>query len=141
MSTFDVLEAYVSLRREIALIRAAETKNLDFGHNQISVLYRLSLSSASMGELASHLSSDKASITRTISSLENEGLVRRLIDPNDRRVSHIELTAKGKAQAHKAHEIRKSIGRKLNSGLTPAERKQLVYLVNKITAKLKDQKS
>ncbi len=141
MTTFDFLEAYVSLRREVALIRAAEAKNLDFGHNQISVLYRLSVSSASMGELAEHALTDKASMTRTVALLEKSGLVRRVPDKEDRRVINIELTAKGKLQARKAQEIRNSIGRKLDSSLSASERKQLVSLIQKSVENLKAMKS
>jgi DNA-binding MarR family transcriptional regulator len=65
----EILEAFVSLRREVALIRAAETKKMDFGHNQISILYRLLKAGATMGELAEHTLSDTATITRTVALL------------------------------------------------------------------------
>ena len=132
MSTNEVLESYLLLRRTVALIRAAETKNLSFGHNQISFLYRLSLSSATMGELSEYSSSDKASTSRTISALEKEGLVKRVSDPKDRRVIRIELTAKGRVQAKQAHLIRSHIGQKLDQFLSAPERKQFHNLIQKI---------
>jgi DNA-binding MarR family transcriptional regulator len=58
--------------------------------------------------------------------------VRRTPNKNDRRIVEIELTAKGRAQAHKASEIRSAIGRKLDERLTRAERKQLCALIQKI---------
>jgi DNA-binding MarR family transcriptional regulator len=139
MATFEVLEAYVTLRREVALIRAAQTKDLEFGHNQISVLYRLSLSPANMGELAEYALTDKASMTRTVALLEKSGFVTRRPDPADRRVVNISLTAKGKSQARKAQAIRSAVGKKLDSALSPAERKKFVSLVQKITAPLRNE--
>lgn len=132
MSTFTVLEDFVSLRRAIALMRAAETKDVDFGHNQIAVLYKLTKSRATIGELVEYTASDKASMTRTIASLEKMGFVKRTIDEKDRRVSVIELTPKGKSKAVKAQEIRNNIGRKLDSLLSNNERKLLSQLIEKI---------
>jgi DNA-binding MarR family transcriptional regulator len=87
-----------------------------------------------MGELADYTLSDKASISRTVNLLEDSGFIKRVSDPSDRRVTSIELTAKGRAQSEKAVEIRKSIAKKLDSTLTTAERKQLSALVNKVVA-------
>lgn len=136
MSTFEILEAFIALRREVALVRAEESKNFDLGYNQISILFRLFQSSATMGELASHTISDKASITRTIASLEKEGYVKRIKDPNDRRIIHIELTKTGKQIAAKTNEIRNAIGEKLDNCLSAKERKQLTSLIYKVISKL-----
>lgn len=141
MSTFELLETYISLRREVALLRASETKDLEFGHNQISILYRLSISGATMGELADHSFSDKASVSRTVASLERAGYVNRVVDASDRRIVNIELTPKGRTLAKKAQEIRSSIGERLNSALSPADREQLVTLMQKLIENLKTQKS
>lgn len=129
---FEILEAFISLRRHVALIRASESKKMDFGHNQISVLYRLLQSNATMGELAEHTLSDKASMTRTVSLLEDAGYVKRAPDPSDRRIVNIELTPKGRQQARKAYEIRSAIGRRLEECLSRKERKELSQLIQKI---------
>lgn len=138
MSTYQVLEAYVSLRREIALLRAETKKASELGHNQISVLYKLSLGSATMGELAEHTLSDKASLTRTVASLEKAGFVTRQISEDDRRVTIIELTPAGKKPAQKAIELRSDIGRDLDATLTPEERRQFSLLAEKICTNLKN---
>ncbi len=132
MSTFSVLESYVSLRRRIALLRAEATKDLQFGHNQVSILYRLLLSKASMGDLAVYAATDKASVSRTVTSLEKEGYVRRVHNEKDRRIINIELTAKGKAKALAAQKIRIAIGKKVEFALTTNEKKQFAALTNKI---------
>lgn len=137
----EVLNAYISLRREIALLRSAHIKDLDFGHNQISVLYRLSLSDATMGELSDHTLSDKGSMTRTVSLLEKAGLVQRASDKNDRRVYIIKLTAKGRTYALQAQKVRNAIGDQLDKCLTVAERRQLTTLVDKISTSLSGSKN
>jgi DNA-binding MarR family transcriptional regulator len=137
MSTTEILDSFVALRRHVALIRASEASALDFGHNQIAILYKLSLGPATMGALADYTLSDKASISRTVNLLEDAGFIKRVSDPNDRRVTHIELTAKGRVQSEKAVEIRKNIAKKLDGALTVAERKQLSELVNKVVENYK----
>lgn len=136
MSTFEVLESYVSLRRRIALLRASSTKDLELGHNQVSILYRLLLSTATMGELADYTATDKASVSRTVTSLEKEGLIKRRSDSVDRRVVYIELTAKGKTKALAAQKIRIAIGKKIEFALTSSEKKQFSNLAQKIITHL-----
>ncbi|MGZ3772529.1 MAG: MarR family winged helix-turn-helix transcriptional regulator [Pseudobdellovibrionaceae bacterium] len=141
MLTFEVLEAYLAFRHAIALVRADVARDFEFGHNQISVLYRLSLSNANMGELAEYTSSDKASMSRTVAQLEKQGYVKRKPSKDDKRISIIELSAKGKIFARKAEAIRNAIGKKMDESLTPAERKQLVQLIQKSIENLKAKKN
>jgi DNA-binding MarR family transcriptional regulator len=137
MSNNQILEGFVMLRRSIAVLRAAELKDVDCGHNQISILYRLSQSNATMGELAEYTLSDKGAITRTVALLSKAGFVKRTSDAVDKRVVNIELTPKGKIQARKAQAIRNSIGGKLDNLLTRTERQEFLSLVNKIVENLK----
>ncbi|MGE0174363.1 MAG: MarR family winged helix-turn-helix transcriptional regulator [Oligoflexales bacterium] len=137
MTTFAVLESFLALRRTIALLRAAETKGIEFGHNQIAVLYKLSLANATMSELVEYTYSDKAAMTRTVASLEKMGFVKRLVNEEDRRSAIVALTPKGKNRADIALEIRNAIGKKLDGCLTPGEREQFLSLVKKIGRNLK----
>ena len=107
-------------------------KDSEFGHNQISILYRLSLSNATLSELVEYALSDKASTSRTVNLLEKGGLIKKVVDETDRRVVNIELTAKGRSRAKKAGQIRQAIANKLDEGLTSSERKQFKILVDKI---------
>ena len=136
MSTFEVLEAYVSLRRKIALLLSGTLKDSELSHSQIRILYRLTLSKANMGELAEHTLTDKAAVTRTVAGLEKLGLVKRSHDEDDRRVVHIELTGKGKVKARKTHEIREAIGKTLDRCLNAGERRQFSALAEKIVSSL-----
>ena len=140
MSTFEVLEAYSTLRREVSLISATRLKALAFGLKQMQILYRLTLSAAAMGELAEYTRSDKASITRAVSSMEKSGWVRRLDVKGDRRKIVIELTAKGRGKADKALDLRHYIGQRLNETITPAEQKELSKLLRKVADGLQKQR-
>jgi DNA-binding MarR family transcriptional regulator len=71
------------------------------------------------------MSYDPGAMTRMIDRLERRGLVRRVANPNDRRASHLELTAEGEAVYPK---LRESVMKVLNHflrGFTPAEARQL----------------
>ena len=62
-------------------------------------------------ELAELLDIRPSSLTELLSRLESEGLVARTPDENDRRVSRVSLTEKGREQAEKIkaeHEQRKA---------------------------------
>lgn len=136
MATFDILESILVLRRELALVRADEASEVDFGPNQIAILYKLTKATATMGELADHVMADKASVTRTVALLEESGFVKRVADEKDRRIVRIELTPKGRVQARKAEDVRDAIGRRLESTLPAAERKQFAALVRKLVENL-----
>ncbi|MDD4975976.1 MAG: MarR family transcriptional regulator [Bacteriovorax sp.] len=131
MSTNEILDAFAMLRKELGLIRAAELKAFDFGPTQMLILFQLSRSTATMGELAEYALVDKAAMTRVVASLEKSGLVKRFTHETDLRITVIELTTKGKAKAREAEIIRENIGKKVNSTLSTEERKELTRLLTK----------
>lgn len=132
MSTFTILDAYSSLRRELSLILASQLKSQDFGHKQIVILYRLTQSPLSMSELACYCHSDPAATSRTVAALQKAGLVRRIADSKDSRKHIIELTKKGKNRATEAINIRSLIAAKLNNTLSPKEQISFTKLLNKV---------
>ncbi|MBX3022932.1 MAG: MarR family transcriptional regulator [Bdellovibrionales bacterium] len=132
MSTFSVLEAYARLRREVGLIGAAKLKAMDLGQKQMMILYRLSQSPCTMGELAAYSQSDKASVTRTVEALAKAGWIERHDDGGDRRKRVIRLTRKGCNKARKARDVRTYIGMQLEETLTHHEREQLAELMDKV---------
>jgi DNA-binding MarR family transcriptional regulator len=140
MSTIEVLDAYAALRREIALLSAAELKSSDYGPKQLSVLYRLTISPATMGELSLFMASDKAATTRVVAALEDSGWVKRVGHETDKRVTIIHLTAKGQTLAKSTLVVRTAIGERINRTLTGSERKELAKLLNKVVVGLQDQR-
>ena len=57
-----------------------------------------------MGALASYVGLPKSNITALVDDLEAEGVLRRRRDEGDRRVTHVELTAKGRAVCAKEYD-------------------------------------
>ena len=60
--------------------------------------------SPTMTELRKHLLRSPANLTRLVDDLEEEGLIRRVASPNDRRVHQIQLTDAGHTRIHDAEE-------------------------------------
>lgn len=140
MSSFDVIDAYAFIRQEITFARAREIKAVNLSVKQVGVLFRLSLSPATMGELAEYTMADKASTSRTVAALESAGYVKRSADRKDRRVSCMELTPKGALKVVKIQVVRKALGAKINAVLNISEQKQLAKLMNKLAQNLKDKR-
>jgi DNA-binding MarR family transcriptional regulator len=75
----------------------------EFGLNlaEYRIISILSLADAfSIREIAEHAQLDKAHATRALTDLMDRGLVTRVIDPQDRRLRVVRLTAAGQAVAN-----------------------------------------
>lgn len=83
-------------------------------------------------ELYRGLMRTSGAVTNRLHRLEQDGLIRRVPDPTDRRGMLVELTAKGKqlvdriAPEHVANE------RSMLAALTPAEQRRLADLMRKL---------
>ena len=71
-------------------------------------------------------------ITNRIDRVEREGLVRRLPDPNDRRGTIVQLTAKGRKLADRSIQVHFEALSETLSGLDRGERDQLTKLLSKL---------
>ena len=138
--TIAILDAFSTLRRELTIIRSALLKPLDMGHVEVTILYRLTLSQATMGEISEYVIADKAAVTRAIAGLESRGLVVRKSDDNDRRISIVELTAKGRTAARKSVTLRDSLASRVNETLTASDQKELSRLLMKVAAQLQNER-
>lgn len=63
---------------------------------QIAVLRHLDVQPRTMSELSARLMTSSSTLVATVDKLEAEGLLVRTADPNDRRRTPLELTAKGR---------------------------------------------
>lgn len=63
---------------------------------EVFVLERISENSVSMTEIQSSLFMTKPAVSQILNSLERRGLIRREIDPSDRRRIMVTLTGSGK---------------------------------------------
>jgi DNA-binding MarR family transcriptional regulator len=87
---------------------------------------------SSPGELAADLELSSGAMTSRLDRLEEQGLVRRLPDPKDRRGIVVELTAEGKAAWDRTAGIAGRREAFFASALTKAEQQKLNVLLRKL---------
>jgi DNA-binding MarR family transcriptional regulator len=85
-----------------------------------------------MTELADRLGIVPRSLTTVIDALEQAGLVRREIDPRNRRAIRLHLTERGRAVRDDMREARRQAAEDLFAPLTTDERKALAELLSLI---------
>ena len=82
--------------------------------------------------LAERLGIPPSRMVAKVDSLEESGLVERRPDPADRRVRALHLTPKGRRLLKRAGEIAVSYESRLCEDLAPAEREQLIDLLQRL---------
>jgi DNA-binding MarR family transcriptional regulator len=85
-----------------------------------------------MGELAATLGVVPRSATGLVDALESTGMVRRTVDPSNRRSVLVSLTERGLAVQHEISRARTQAGAELFDVLTDAERRQLAELLGRV---------
>ncbi|WP_111509150.1 MarR family winged helix-turn-helix transcriptional regulator [Mycobacterium kyogaense] len=116
------------LHREMSAIYAQVARDVDLTWQQVELLCQLNGDSPSFGELARALGCDKSNITGMVDRLSRRTLVRREVDPHDRRVVRLTLTERGVALGEEIQSgINELVGRRL-AGLSAEGRAQLIAL-------------
>lgn len=90
----------------------------------------------SQSALGSHVHLEGATITHHIDRLEQLGLVRRQLDPKDRRVRNLELTEEGERLHKNLLAAMRGFERKLLDGLGERELTGLRTTLDRISANL-----
>jgi DNA-binding MarR family transcriptional regulator len=94
-----------------------------------------------LGELARAEQVKPPTMTRIVTGLEKDGLVKRKDDPSDGRLTHIETTAKGRrilaaGRARRVEKLASAVGRLDHAEL--AELRRGVQLVRDVVASMRD---
>jgi DNA-binding MarR family transcriptional regulator len=127
----------LSRRRPLRDPIAAACEGLDLTPAQIHIVLWLGNDGPlTMGELARAVVVTEKTITGVVDRLERDGLVQRERDPSDRRVVHVRLAPRGATLYRRIDEGIASKLAKLLGLLGAADRKHLVRMVEKLTAKL-----
>ncbi|OES43475.1 MarR family winged helix-turn-helix transcriptional regulator [Domibacillus iocasae] len=85
-------------------------------------------------ELSEQLEKDKTNITRMLSSLEQKGFIKRIIETCDRRSTRIFLTEEGKALECHVIPLTDEFHRIITSGVTEEE----LAIVRRVLSKMRE---
>lgn len=128
-----LLEKYGSTRRAVGRMAVHYLRELGFGPKQLVALRLVGKrKQCTMAEIADGTNSDKASVTRIVSSLVDAGWLQREYGVSDRRQIFITLSAKGSRNFSKIEKTYELIADHLASVLEPKEQKELLRLLTKI---------
>ncbi len=143
------IEIFVLLRRLALLSGVLESQaacDPDVSCARWRVLLRLMLedhwgNSAGLtpSEIAHFQHVSRNTISSLLRGLENQGMIQRLLDPEDLRVFRIQLTAKGRDYILQTAPGRLNNLNQLVDGLSAEERHQLTDLLGKLLSSLLDQ--
>lgn len=86
----------------------------------------------SQSELAEKMSIGGATLVRHLDRLEADGLVRRVQDPRDRRVTRISLTPRGEEHFAELLVIARSVDRELRDLITEREERVLLSVLERL---------
>lgn len=76
-------------------------------------------------ELGTELGIDKATMVKLIDQLEVEGIVKRTLSADDRRIKNVELTTKGQRTLDKVRALKDEVEQEFLAPLTAEEQKVL----------------
>lgn len=87
-----------------------------------------------MVQLAERLRIVPRSVTPVVDALEEAGLVRREVDPANRRSTLLVVTGEGRKQYEQVREARRRVAEELFSVLTPEQQDRLGELLGAVDA-------
>ncbi len=112
--------------------------DLGISHCQATIMLKLSEGPISMSGLSKEMCCHKSNITQIVGGLEKKGFVVRALLENDRRVSQLRLTTKGKSAADGLKGILCSRAADCMCIFSTAEKKTLATLLSKYIERHRD---
>ncbi|MCR3921929.1 MAG: MarR family transcriptional regulator [Firmicutes bacterium] len=101
--TRTIMDAFFQFRR---LHRHHKSPIMGMKHNEVMVLFRVKehggTNGARVSDISHRMRVTSPTVTQLLSKLEEDNLIERTLDPDDRRSMRITLTAKGETIIQKA---------------------------------------
>jgi DNA-binding MarR family transcriptional regulator len=119
--------------RYLAPVHAAIEDRYGLTRDDVAVIVHLSSASATAQEIVRHTGRPKNSMSRSVVSLEQRGIVRRRPHPMDGRAAVLELTAKGRKLPAVLANAFGAADERLLEGLTDRERATFIGSVIKMS--------
>lgn len=114
------------------LCQAAESLDLTTAQSMLLIITEPN-SSKSMYQLATQMGCDASNITGLVDKLESKDLIKRTVDPEDKRVKVISLTKKGSDHRNRLLDVLRENNIIDLSKLTQNEQDSFIDLLNKLT--------
>ena len=89
-------------------------------------------------QLGNMLLIHRSNITGIIDRMEKADLVRRIADPEDRRINYIEMTDKGEETLEKTHKVYHQYLEEVMSAIPESDNQKIITLLEIIRKKLWD---
>ncbi len=139
-------EAVLNVVRTATLLSAKASqlfRKYDLTEAQFNVLFALKFSSGdtTQAELGKRLVVTRASVTSVLDKLESKGLVRRIDVPQNRRIHHVELTAKGTKLFDRVEPIYRGEVHSVLDDFSKDECASLIDYMEKIRSRVQDLRS
>ena len=100
--------------------------------SQYITLKTLASGRAGVSELARAAQLHPGAMTRVLDKLEAQSLIARVVDPQDRRALHVDLTDTGRAMWREISDCGQRVHARAMHGLDDAERAHLMALLSQV---------
>jgi DNA-binding MarR family transcriptional regulator len=92
----------------------------------------------SVNALADYLLLDGSTVSRVVDALAKKGLVRREVNPEDRRAVILSATEAGRSVCHQITEDMKARERELIADLEPEQRGEMIRLIDRLAGEYEE---
>ena len=89
-------------------------------------------------DIENEFSLSRAAVSGLLDSMENAGLIRRVVSANDRRLRIIEITPEGKSKLEMARKMALDAEKAIDEVLSPEERRNMVEMLGRIREVLEE---
>lgn len=120
--------------------RTAEQAETSLTIDQFGLLYSISKEKEEViqKQMAEIMGKDKSAILRMIDCLESRDLVRRVVDPNDRRKNNLMVSKKGERTIEQWLNIERELNKELLDGLEQSDIDAFFRVIDYMRNKAKD---
>ena len=89
-------------------------------------------------DIENEFSLSRAAVSGLLDSMENAGLIRRVVSDNDRRLRIIEITPEGKSKLEMARKMAMDAEKAIDEVFSPEERRNMVEMLGRIREVLEE---
>jgi MarR family transcriptional regulator for hemolysin len=133
----DFLEALTKVSRRVRTAFNQQVTAHGLTYPRARALFRLAKrQNMTQTELAFELELEQATLVRLLDRMEENGLIERRPDPNDRRAKLITLTLHGEEQAAFVRSIADQLRAKIFEGVDPAVLRDTVDVMERISTNI-----